>query len=261
MVVYIIYFSIVFVTLDNEYVKALQNVRSILPWAACLIETQGDKDKCLSLAKPLTISEPKLIATLSLFSVLGIQAALLVGRWGMITGWIDLFRAYWLWRSGRGDIGFDEASNDGAVKELEEQRNSTQQPMVMGDKKTFELVRIDDETSGKSRLAAIDTKRTSGRGTVSSTLSSGNYGSDDIGVAVVDEEDDFAYEYLKEYGGASFNSPPAPHDLGHRHKKSGSGGWTRHHELRTQSAESITALPAVRASDEKGRLGVKNWPL
>ena len=85
----VVYFSIVFIVLDGKITRALSNIDNVMPWVLCMVETQ-DKNKCLDDTSPFTANEATLLATIGLLCIVGILAFVLIGRWGMITGWYDL---------------------------------------------------------------------------------------------------------------------------------------------------------------------------
>ncbi|KAI0482311.1 hypothetical protein GGR56DRAFT_180341 [Xylariaceae sp. FL0804] len=87
----VIFFAIVFVFLDNT-VENVKNKPSIaLPWAECLVEYGGDKNACLSEASNIVVSLPTVVVVLVLLAMNGIWLLLFLGRWSMVTGWIELF--------------------------------------------------------------------------------------------------------------------------------------------------------------------------
>ena len=88
----VIFFSVVFVVLDNHTQKEIQNPESFVPWLTCIVLTGGDKGKCLPEAEGLVVNQPTLIATLLMLAVVGIEAFVLICRTGMITGWAAIFK-------------------------------------------------------------------------------------------------------------------------------------------------------------------------
>lgn len=65
----VIFFSVVFVFLDDIETNLLKDPAKAATWLACLIENVGDKDQCLSLAAPLVVNEATVMAVLILLSV------------------------------------------------------------------------------------------------------------------------------------------------------------------------------------------------
>jgi hypothetical protein len=104
------FFAIAFIKFDESTGVTKMNMRKAEKWLTCLVISNGDKHQCLSLAKKLTISEATAIAVLILLSVSSLHAAaagfrancslqmngiwclLFLGRWEMVTGWIDWFK-------------------------------------------------------------------------------------------------------------------------------------------------------------------------
>ncbi|RYP17246.1 hypothetical protein DL765_004631 [Monosporascus sp. GIB2] len=87
----VIFFAVVFVFQDNTVSAVKEDSNIALPWVACLIKTQGDKEQCLDEAGALVISVPTVIAVLILLAMNGIWLLFLLGRWSMVTGWIEYF--------------------------------------------------------------------------------------------------------------------------------------------------------------------------
>ncbi|KAI9894523.1 MAG: hypothetical protein M1814_001877 [Vezdaea aestivalis] len=88
----VIFFSVVFVFMDNATQVAKNNPDSAKPWLLCLVINKGDKNKCLDLTKHLVLPERTVLAVLLLLSTNGLWLLVALGRWSMITGWVDLFR-------------------------------------------------------------------------------------------------------------------------------------------------------------------------
>lgn len=65
----VIFFSVVFVYLDNNEAAVLSNESLAEPWILCLMESNGDKNKCLDLAGGLVLNEATVMAVLILLSV------------------------------------------------------------------------------------------------------------------------------------------------------------------------------------------------
>jgi hypothetical protein len=65
----VIFFAVVFVYLDNNEAAVLSNESVAEPWLLCLVESNGDKNKCLDLAGPLVVNEATVMAVLILLSV------------------------------------------------------------------------------------------------------------------------------------------------------------------------------------------------
>ncbi|KAK4994199.1 hypothetical protein LTR66_005713 [Elasticomyces elasticus] len=88
----VIFFSIVFVYLDDISTSAAADIEKVYPWLLCLVEEGGDKKKCLGLAAKWLVNEQTVIAVLLLLSASGMQVFLLLFRWSFIAAWSDLIR-------------------------------------------------------------------------------------------------------------------------------------------------------------------------
>jgi hypothetical protein len=65
----VIFFSVVFVFMDNVTTNLQKNPVPAEPWLICLIENQGNKDACTALAQALVVNEPTVTAVLLLLAV------------------------------------------------------------------------------------------------------------------------------------------------------------------------------------------------
>jgi hypothetical protein len=65
----VIFFAVVFVYLDNNEAAVLNDESRAEPWLLCLVESDGDKNKCLDLAGALVVNEATVMAVLILLSV------------------------------------------------------------------------------------------------------------------------------------------------------------------------------------------------
>jgi len=65
----VIFFAVVFVYLDNNEAAVLNDESQAEPWLLCLVESDGDKNKCLDLAGALVVNEATVMAVLILLSV------------------------------------------------------------------------------------------------------------------------------------------------------------------------------------------------
>ena len=104
----VIFFAVVFVFMDDLETNILKDPTKGLKWLECLIESQGDKNACLSLAGKLVVNEATVMAVLILLSVSppsyltysrtnryqmnGIWCLFLLGRMSMFTGWYEMIR-------------------------------------------------------------------------------------------------------------------------------------------------------------------------
>ncbi|KAI9720449.1 MAG: hypothetical protein M1812_002955 [Candelaria pacifica] len=92
IIVNVAFFAIVFVYMDNTTQWDPKDIAKAQPWILCLMENGGDKNKCLDLAAHLVVSEATVMAVLIMLSMNGIWCLLLLGRWSMVTGWIEFIR-------------------------------------------------------------------------------------------------------------------------------------------------------------------------
>jgi hypothetical protein len=88
----VIFFTVVFLAMDNAVKRTPENLKKAEPWILCLVLTKGDKTACASRASGLGPNEPTIMATLILLSLSGIWTLLFLGRISMIAGWIDLIK-------------------------------------------------------------------------------------------------------------------------------------------------------------------------
>ena len=65
----VIFFSVIFVFMDDIETNMQENPQKAMDWIACLIETKGDKSACLGLADKLIVNEATVMAVLILLSV------------------------------------------------------------------------------------------------------------------------------------------------------------------------------------------------
>ncbi|KAI0409627.1 hypothetical protein F4802DRAFT_614281 [Xylaria palmicola] len=87
----VIFFAIIFVFLDNTVEDIKNNPAHAKDWLICLAAKGGNKNACLDLAEPLVISEPTVISVLILLAMNGLWLLLILGRWSMVTGWVEWF--------------------------------------------------------------------------------------------------------------------------------------------------------------------------
>ena len=92
LIISIVYFSVIFLKLDNSTVKEAQDPASAQNWLACLVEAKGDKNKCLDQVSSFVVNEAAVMAVLFLIASMGYWCVLLLGRGGMFLGWYDLAR-------------------------------------------------------------------------------------------------------------------------------------------------------------------------
>ncbi|KAH8815050.1 G protein-like protein-coupled receptor : GPCR, secretin-like protein [Xylogone sp. PMI_703] len=88
----VVFFSVIFVFMDNNQQKALSNAAISAPWILCIASTGGDRNACAHLASSIVVNEPTIMAVLILLACNGIFMLLLFGRFTMFTGWYDLVK-------------------------------------------------------------------------------------------------------------------------------------------------------------------------
>ncbi|KAI1172512.1 hypothetical protein F4777DRAFT_509091 [Nemania sp. FL0916] len=90
----VIFFSIVFVFLDNTVEEIKTDPTKALSWITCLAAHNGDKNACLDLAAPLVVGLPVVTAVLILLAMNGLWLLLILSRWSMVTGWYEWFAGF-----------------------------------------------------------------------------------------------------------------------------------------------------------------------
>ncbi len=65
----VVFFSVVFVSMDNSSQVNQELIHNATPWITCLATTNGDKNQCLPLAKDLVKSEGVVLAVLIILGV------------------------------------------------------------------------------------------------------------------------------------------------------------------------------------------------
>lgn len=65
----VVFFSVVFVTLDNSSQVTESLIQKATPWIQCLVLTKGDKQRCLPQAAPFVASENVVLAVLIFLGV------------------------------------------------------------------------------------------------------------------------------------------------------------------------------------------------
>ncbi|RDA85184.1 hypothetical protein CP532_2392 [Ophiocordyceps camponoti-leonardi (nom. inval.)] len=88
----VIFFSIVFVFQDHFVRTVTQDPKVARAWSLCLIGASGDKNRCLDEARSLVVNEATVSAVLFLLALNGIWLLFLMGRWSMLSGWVDLVK-------------------------------------------------------------------------------------------------------------------------------------------------------------------------
>lgn len=65
----VVFFSVIFLYLDNSAQQSRRNTQKAEPWLLCLVLNKGDKNQCLNLVSDLTVNEATVMAVLILLSV------------------------------------------------------------------------------------------------------------------------------------------------------------------------------------------------
>ena len=65
----VVFFSVIFIYMDNTIMTVLKNHAEFQPWVLCLVISGGDKNQCLPEASSLAIKESTVMAVLVLLSV------------------------------------------------------------------------------------------------------------------------------------------------------------------------------------------------
>lgn len=122
----VVFFAIVFVFQDNTIEKVKTTPGTAMPWIRCLLANGGDKNGCLDktgslvvnmptigavlvllavcpayFSRPITLPPPRFLPSsfpcrksdryLTLEQMNGFWLLVLLGRWSMVTGWVELF--------------------------------------------------------------------------------------------------------------------------------------------------------------------------
>ncbi|KAF3933928.1 hypothetical protein ABW19_dt0206008 [Dactylella cylindrospora] len=92
VIVDVIVFATVFLQFEGNTEKTPASVERGEKWLKCVILNGGDKNKCLKEGEALAVPEATAVTVLFLLSCNGFWVAVFLGRWSMITGWLDFFR-------------------------------------------------------------------------------------------------------------------------------------------------------------------------
>ncbi|KUI56597.1 Frizzled/smoothened-like sans CRD protein B [Cytospora mali] len=87
----VVFFAVVFVFQDNTIEEVKNDPQIAEPWINCLLAAGGDKNKCLDQTNSLVVNMATIGAVLVLLAMNGIWLLVLLGRWSMVTGWVELF--------------------------------------------------------------------------------------------------------------------------------------------------------------------------
>lgn len=89
----VIYFSVIFVQLNDSLKLTPAKTEEVAPWLLCLVATR-DPTKCTAESAPVAIGEAKLVATMVLLAIANFWNFIFTVRWSMVQGWIALFRGF-----------------------------------------------------------------------------------------------------------------------------------------------------------------------
>lgn len=89
----VIFFSVVFIWLNSLQSHAKDNLDGVMPWLLCLMQYPDEPERCFDKGQDLAINQSTVSAILIMLSIAGIQVFILLLRWSMITGWLELIRS------------------------------------------------------------------------------------------------------------------------------------------------------------------------
>ncbi|CAK4031824.1 hypothetical protein AC579_2693, partial [Lecanosticta acicola] len=89
----VIFFSVVFVSLDGMQTSVRNDFDKVEPWLVCLAAHPDDKAACLHLVAGWLVNESTVIAVVMLLSLAGVQVFLLLTRPSVFPAWWDLIRS------------------------------------------------------------------------------------------------------------------------------------------------------------------------
>ncbi|KAL1383599.1 hypothetical protein HDK64DRAFT_37633 [Phyllosticta capitalensis] len=191
----VIFFSVVFVYLDQKETTAMNNMETALPLIRCLVEHPYPRSgKCSDAAQGLSVNQGTATATLVLLSVLGLQCFLLLGRWSMVTGWVDKIRSRFTPK--REFVSLDA-------------RGFSTDTRAFTSDRTFELVKVPQSNTYVAAIKAPENAVLSPEEPWGSPISSTDGGK---------TPDYFGGEYQRHYRSpvGSFSTPRAPSTAGSR---------------------------------------------
>lgn len=88
----VVFFSVVFVYLDDLTSSIKKDFSKVAPWITCLAQSGGNKTLCYNEASHFLVGEPTVVAVILLLSLTGIEVTLLLVRPEMFTGWVEFLR-------------------------------------------------------------------------------------------------------------------------------------------------------------------------
>jgi len=85
----VVFFSVVFVYLDDNTDITAGNEDKVRPFLTCLIATKGKADECYAYGQSWLVNEAVLGAVLILLTCIGVSVFPLLFRFSFLTGWVD----------------------------------------------------------------------------------------------------------------------------------------------------------------------------
>lgn len=135
---------VVFMVYDEKITEAaFMNTDELIPWILCIIEFQ-DKSRCLDLTGPIILPQKLAVTTLFFLGFVGIEAFLLLFRWGFLKAWWDLLNTQF-WKKKEAKRSTWSGARDAASQKGEASVEKTVGPGV-------EALSIDFENGGKEHL-------------------------------------------------------------------------------------------------------------
>ncbi|KIX99037.1 uncharacterized protein Z520_05498 [Fonsecaea multimorphosa CBS 102226] len=114
----VVFFSVVFVSMDNSTKVDAALLQKSEPWITCLVAHKGDKNQCLSLAGSLVKPEGVVLAVLIVLGLSGFWCLMFMGRWSMTHGWAEFFKTKLLRKSEFVSADARRFSNDPRTYEM-----------------------------------------------------------------------------------------------------------------------------------------------
>ncbi|KAL7273792.1 hypothetical protein RUND412_003334 [Rhizina undulata] len=88
----LVFFATVFLQFDGSASTTPENLEHAQEWVRCILENDGDKNKCLDVAAKMVVSEATAMAVLFLLAFNGIWALILLGRPSIFAGWWNMIK-------------------------------------------------------------------------------------------------------------------------------------------------------------------------
>jgi hypothetical protein len=89
----VIFFSVVFVYMNQVEKTAATDLEGAMPFLMCLVQHADDVSKCNKLGQDLFVNQSTVLAVLILLSLAGIQCFILLARSSMFPAWWKLIRS------------------------------------------------------------------------------------------------------------------------------------------------------------------------